>query len=130
MRVGIGTRTINFVVDTLIISFVAFLMYRAWEFRVYYYHEYFLVSSNFYAVWVFFAISLLIYYIFFESIFGRTPGKWLTFSKVVNKKGTKPHFFQIVLRSIVRLTIIDCFFIPFLDKTLHDYVSKTEVVEV
>jgi len=128
--VGIGTRTINFIVDTIIISFLAFLMYRAWEFRAYYYHEYFLVSSNFYAVWVFFAISLLIYYIFFESIFARTPGKWLTFSKVVNKKGAKPHFFQIVLRSIVRLTIIDCFFIPFLDKTFHDYVSKTEVVEV
>jgi uncharacterized RDD family membrane protein YckC len=130
MKVGIGTRTINFVIDTLIISFFTFLIYRGWEFRVYYYHEYFLVSNSFYAIWIFFAITLLIYYIFFESIFARTPGKWLSFSKVVNKKGIKPRFFQILLRSIVRLTIIDCFFIPFLDKTLHDYVSKTEVVEV
>ncbi|HXL54878.1 MAG TPA: RDD family protein, partial [Chitinophagaceae bacterium] len=63
-------------------------------------------------------------------LFSRTPGKWLSLSKVVNKKGKKTSFLQILLRSIVRLTIIDCFFIPFLDKPLHDYVSKTEVVEV
>jgi len=129
-EVGIGTRTINFVVDTIIISLLTALVYRAWEFRAYYYHEYFLVSDNFYALWLFFALTLFIYYIFFESIFGRTPGKWLSFSKVVNKKGNKPSFFQVVLRSVVRLTVIDCFFIPFLDKTLHDYLSKTNVVEV
>ena len=128
--VGIGTRTINFIIDTFIISLLTFFVYRAWEFRVYYYHQYFLVSDNFYALWLSFAITLFLYYIFFESIFARTPGKWLSFSKIVNKKGGKPHFFQIVLRSIARLTIIDCFFIPFLDKTLHDDVSKTEVVEV
>jgi uncharacterized RDD family membrane protein YckC len=65
----------------------------------------------------------------FESIFSRTPGKWLSLSKVVNKNGKKATFLQIVLRSLARLTIIDCFFIPFLDKTLHDFISKTEVVE-
>lgn len=128
--VGIGTRTINFVIDTFIISLFTFPVYRAWEFYAYYYQKYFLVSNNFYAMWLFFSIILLIYYIFFESLFARTPGKWLSFSKVVNKKGNRPQFFQIVLRSIVRLIIVDCFFIPFLDKTLHDYVSKTEVVEV
>jgi uncharacterized RDD family membrane protein YckC len=128
--VGIGSRTINFIIDTLIISFFTFFVYRAWEFRVYYYHEYFLVTNNFYALWLCFAITVFLYYIFFESIFKRTPGKWLSFSKVVNKKGTRPAFLQILLRTLVRLTIIDCFFIPFLDKPLHDYLSRTEVVEV
>lgn len=129
-EVGIGTRTINFIVDTVIISLFTSFVYRWWQFRVYYYHEYFLVSNNFYALWLFFAIVLLIYYIFFEGIFARTPGKWLSFSKVVNKNGKSPNFLQVVLRSVIRLTVIDCFFIPFLDKTLHDYLSKTNVVEI
>jgi hypothetical protein len=33
------------------------------------------------------------------------------------------------LRSASRLVLIDMFFIPFLDKTLHDFFSNTEVVE-
>jgi uncharacterized RDD family membrane protein YckC len=122
--VGIGTRTLNFIIDTSIISLLSFIAFRTWEFYVYYY------QIVFFGFYYFFAVILFLYYIFFESIFARTPGKWLSLSKVVNKKGTKPSFFQILLRSIVRLTIVDCFFIPFLDKTLHDYVSKTEVVEI
>ena len=74
-------------------------------------------------------ITIFIYYTFFEAIFKRSPSKWLTISKVVNKQGGKPAFWQILIRSLIRLTIIDCFFIPFLDKPLHDYLSKTEVVE-
>ena len=69
--------------------------------------------------------------ILYLNCFGpKHPGKWLSYTKVVDKKGLKPGFIQIFLRSIVRLTIIDCFFIPFLNKPLHDYVSSTEVVEV
>lgn len=73
---------------------------------------------------------MFVYYIFFEGIFKRTPGKWLSLSKVVNKSAGKPAFWRILIRSLIRLTIIDCFFIPFLDKPLHDYLSGTEVVEV
>jgi len=123
-QVGIGTRTLNFIVDTLIVFLLSFLAYRGWAFYVFYYQ---IIFIPFY---YFFWSILFLYYILFESLFSRTPGKWLSMSKVVNKKGEKASFLQIVLRSIVRLTIIDCFFIPFLDKTLHDYVSKTEVVEV
>ena len=122
-KVGIGTRVLNFLVDTLIIFLLSFLAYRGWTFYVFYY------DIIFFPFYYFFFGILFLYYLLFESIFARTPGKWLSFSKVVNKNGGKSSFFQIFLRSIVRLTIIDCFFIPFLEKTLHDYVSKTEVVE-
>jgi uncharacterized RDD family membrane protein YckC len=128
--VGIGTRTLNFIVDTLIISILTFIAHHAWEFYAFYYQKYFLTSSSFNALLLFFSIILVTYYLLFESIFSRTPGKWLSLSKVVNRKGTKPGFFQILIRSFARLIIIDCFFIPFLDKTLHDYLSKTEVVEI
>src|SRR3954465_15491462 len=101
--VGVGTRTLNFVVDTLIIFFISFSIFKGWEFYAYYYH---IVFIPFY---YFFWIILFFYYLLFESFFARTPGKWLSLSKVVNKQGNKPSFFRVVIRSVVRLTIIDCF---------------------
>ncbi len=122
-KVGIGTRVLNFLVDTFFIFLLSYAAYKGWTFYAFYY------GIIYFPFYYFFFGVLFLYYLVFESIFERTPGKWLTFSKVVNKKGGKSSFIQIFLRSIVRLTIIDCFFIPFLEKTLHDYVSKTEVVE-
>ena len=122
-RAGFGTRVLNFIIDTLLIFGIAYGLYNWWIFYVMYW-EYTFIPFYF-----FFFGLIFIYYVFFEGIFKRTPGKWLSISKVVNKKGSKPNFFQIVIRSLVRVTIIDCFFIPFLDKPLHDYLSKTEVVE-
>jgi uncharacterized RDD family membrane protein YckC len=123
-QVGIGTRVINFLTDTAIISLIAFILSKVWFFYVVYWSY-----SDINPLWIFAAV-LFIYYFIFESIWARTPGKWLSYTKVVDKKGLKPNFGKIFLRSIVRLTVIDCFFIPFLNKTLHDFVSKTEVVEV
>lgn len=124
-KVGIGSRTLNFLVDTAIISILTAIAFRTWEFYVYYYH------IVYYPFYYFFALILFIYYVLFESISGRTPGKRLSMTKVVDaKKGTKPRFLQVLVRSLVRLTVIDCFFIPFLDKTLHDYLSGTDVVEI
>ncbi|MGI8951124.1 MAG: RDD family protein [Chitinophagaceae bacterium] len=124
INVGIGTRVLNFIVDTLLIFLLSFAAFKGWQFYSYYW------GIIYFPFYYFFWSIIFIYYLFFESIFKRTPGKWLSFSKVVSKNGGKPSFIQIVLRSLIRLTIIDCFFIPFLDETLHDYVSKTKVVEV
>ena len=123
-QVGIGTRVLNFLIDTAIISLLSFIINKIWLFYEVYW------SYPYINPLLIFALVLFIYYFIFESIWARTPGKWLSYSKVVDKKGLKPHFGKIFLRSIVRLTVIDCFFIPFLNKTLHDYVSRTEVVEV
>lgn len=123
-RAGFGTRVLNFIIDTLLIFGITYGLYNWWIFHVMYWKYAFI---PFYAM---FWIIMFVYYTFFEAIFKRSPGKWLSLSKVVNKKGTKPAFWQILIRSLIRLTIIDCFFIPFLDKPLHDYLSKTEVVEV
>ena len=122
-RVGIGTRVLNFLIDTVLIFAISYGLYKWWSFYVMYW------GRTFIPFYVFFWSTLVVYYIIFESIFKRTPGKWLSVSKVVNNKGGKPTFLQILIRTIIRLTIIDCFFIPFLDKTLHDYFSGTEVVE-
>lgn len=121
--VGIGTRALNFFIDTVLIFGLAFLIFKVYNFQVTYwgYQPY-----NF--GWFFFGTGVL-YYLLFETLFARSPAKWFTFSKVVNKDGGKPSFGQILIRSFTRIILIDLFFIPFLGKTLHDYLSKTNIVE-
>jgi uncharacterized RDD family membrane protein YckC len=123
-KVGMGTRTLNFLVDTFIIFWLSFLFSKIYSWYVYYYA---IKPYNF--GWFFFS-TMFIYYFLLESFFSRTVGKWVTHTIVVDTKGMKPTVTLILIRSLIRLTLIDMFFIPFLDKTLHDYVSKTEVVEV
>ena len=122
-KVGDGTRVLHFLVDTLLFWILAVLLYKWWNFHVLYWGY---MHLNF--GWFFFG-TLFMYYSIFESLFARTPGKWLSHSKVVKTNGSKPGFLQIIVRSLVRITIIDMFCYPFLEKTLHDYVSKTELVQ-
>lgn len=78
-------------------------------------------------------ISIVIYYFIFEFMFkGRTIGKFITKTKVVNKKGKSPTIKQV-------LTRIFCRFMPFeyftiltrKDRTtLHDGASGTRVVKI
>lgn len=123
-RVGIGTRTLNFLVDTIIISLLAWAAFKTWNWYVMFW------KYPFFNFWCFFSAVLIIYYTLFESITGRTPGKWMSYSKVVSSTGKRPSLLRVFLRTITRLLLIDMFFLPFIDKTLHDYLSKTEVVEV
>ncbi len=122
-KVGIGSRVLNFLLDTFLFFWLAYIAYKIWYFYAFYYGiKYLPFYDFFYMMW-------FLYYVVCEGLFARTPGKKFTYTKVVNKSGGRPAFWQILVRSIVRLTIIDCFFIPFLDKPLHDALSKTEVVE-
>lgn len=121
--VGDGTRGLNFFIDTLIIFTIAFFCYRGWNWYVMYWGY---KGYNF--GWFFFGI-VFIYYTFFEALFSRTPAKWFTYTKVVTTSGKKPSLGWIIIRSLVRITIIDLFFMPFLGKPLHDYLSKTQIVE-
>ncbi len=123
-KVGTGTRSINFLIDSLLIFCIAYITFKIQNWYVYYYRiKYVGFGFHFFTV-------LFVYYTFFESVFARTPAKWLSYSKVVDDAGNKPSFIQVMIRSFVRLTLIDLFFLPLLEKTLHDYISKTDVVEV
>jgi len=122
-EVGVGSRVINFVTDTIIIALVSYALYKWNNFYVYYWQH------KFYPYWMFFYPFIFVYYTVFEGIFSRTLGKWISITKVRNLKGGKPAFYQVLLRSLLRLTFIDMFFIPFFDRPLHDQLSKTRVVE-
>ena len=123
-EVGVGTRVINFLIDTIIVFLLAYGLYKWWTFYVMYW------DYKFFAFYKFFYATLFIYYSLFEIIWSRTPGKWLSMSKVRTPEAKKPLFYQILLRSAVRLTlVVDPVFIAFYGRPLHDVLSKTRLVE-
>ena len=121
---GIGARVINFLADTLLIAFAAWGFYRWWNFYVMYW------GYRFIPYYLFFFATIFVYYTLFEWLTSRTPGKLLSLTRVRALNNSKPLLWQILLRSLVRLTLIDAFFIPFLNRPLHDVLSKTRVVEI
>ena len=111
-----------------IVSIIAYGVFRGWTFYVVYWR------FPYFESYYFLALITFLYYLFFEGIWKRTPGKWLSLSKVVTKRGGgKPSFGQIIIRCFIRVMgviVIDSIFLSFLNQTLHDYVSGTEVVEI
>lgn len=72
---------------------------------------------------------LLAYYFFFEAATGRTLGKLITGTKVVNETGGKPSLGQIAGRSFCRIIPFEA--LSFLGSTgrgWHDSIPKTYVV--
>ena len=122
-EVGIGTRVINFLIDTILIALISYGLYKWWSFYVYFW------QYRFYPYYYFFYATVFVYYTIFELLWARSPGKWFSMSKVSNARGGRPAFYQVLLRSLIRLIIIDMFFIPIFDRTLHDQLTRTRVIE-
>lgn len=72
-------------------------------------------------------ILIVAYYVFFEGLWARTPGKLLFGTTVVTESGHKPSLLQIVGRTL-------CRFIPFEAFSFfgalgwHDSISRTRVI--
>lgn len=77
-------------------------------------------------------LSGFIYYFVFENGFGRTPAKYLTGTKVVNKDGGRPSFNQILGRTFTRFVPIEAFTFLFSRHPVgwHDSWSGTRVVRI
>lgn len=81
---------------------------------------------------IFFLLTLhVLYYIFFEGLTGRTPGKMATGTMVVTTEGEKAGFIAVLTRSLCRLIPLEGISF-FGDKVwgLHDRLSDTYVVDV
>jgi uncharacterized RDD family membrane protein YckC len=124
IEVGVGTRVINFLIDTLVIFLISFGLYKWWTFYVRFW------NYKYFPFYQFFWFFTFIYYTIFEALTTRTLGKFVTMTKVKTVSGDRPAFYSILLRSLIRVTLIDAFFIPVLGRTLHDQLSNTRVVEV
>ena len=77
------------------------------------------------------AIIAIIYYVFFESVWSKTPAKFITKTRVVMEDGEKPNFGIIVIRTLVRcipfeaLTLLS----PKRPRGWHDKWSRTIVID-
>ena len=70
----------------------------------------------------------LCYYVFWEGFFARTPGKFLTGTRVIGEDGSPPSWGQVIGRTL-------CRYIPFeplaylgLERPWHDNIPKTYVI--
>ena len=78
---------------------------------------------------IFGILVFVTYYLFFESLWGRTPGKLVMGTRVTDLQGGKPSFRDLVKRTLARLVPFEAF--TFFGTTgFHDKVSHTQVVRV
>lgn len=86
---------------------------------------------GFFAYWWFFWVGgIIFYYLFFEGLFGRTLGKFITGTRVVATDDRKPNFGQIFGRTLVRLVPFEVFSFMGTDpQGWHDKWSGTMVVQ-
>jgi uncharacterized RDD family membrane protein YckC len=126
-----GVRFLNYFIDTvfmivLVILFLIFLV-RMFppEFQITMLYE-----NRLYRYGLSFLMSL-VYYTIFEASGGRTIGKYITKTKVVDEGGNLPDFRTILIRTCCRFIPFDPLSFLFEDSTgWHDKLSKTRVVSV
>lgn len=76
---------------------------------------------------IYYFLLYFAYYFLFEFFLGKTPGKFLTKTMVVNTKGEKPVIRELILRSLCRLIPFDSFSFLF-GSGLHDSFTNTTVI--
>lgn len=127
--VSLTTRFIHSVVDT----FFAFLIYGilTYTFTTFYVKYALFESEYIYAIYVglIFLVSFFGYYVYMETRYQKTIGKFITKTKVVNLDGTKPTLGTIVSRTLCRLIPFDRLSFLFATAGFHDKFSNTTVIK-
>jgi len=76
-------------------------------------------------------LIIVIYYMIFESLTGKSIGKYVTNTKVMMADGSKPEPYSIFIRSLSRLIPFDQLsFLGTIPRGWHDTLSKTVVVDL
>jgi len=75
-------------------------------------------------------VLILLYFLFEVLLKGKTIGKYITNTKVVNKQGERPSVDQILIRSFCRFIPFNAFsFLGNIPRGWHDEISNTYVVD-
>lgn len=118
IQCGKTKRGINFFVDLTLVGGIVGLVYLL--FPALTFNEKMLID---------FVFGMLLVYLIPEAVWGRTPGKLLTNTIVVDKNGKIPHFLWILIRSILRYNPYHSAIYAFSnDRPKHDCYSRTYVV--
>lgn len=117
------TRFANYFVDRIIILVLSFIMGAIIAFSGY------SSISRLESYLVSFTVIIL-YFTIMEGVTGRTVGKFITGTIVVNEQGYKPEFSQIIGRSFCRLIPFEAFsFLGDSHSGWHDTITKTKVIK-
>lgn len=77
---------------------------------------------------IYFMLFYFSYNFIFEFVFGRTIGKLLTGTKVIDYNGGKPNFKTLLIRNLCRLIPFDAVSFLVANRGWHDSISKTYVI--
>lgn len=132
-----GTRLGNYIID-LIIQYVIIFLIGVVSVLFgeltgnYVLYDFIVESDSTILDYILGYIIAIIYYSLIESVTdGRSLGKFITKTKVVNYEGEKPSFNTILVRSLCRCIPFDAFsFLGDDGKGWHDSISKTYVVDI
>jgi uncharacterized RDD family membrane protein YckC len=128
-----GTRRfINYLIDVIAYYLLAILAFMAlFIFLNLFYPEAAQIDERNTPLWAY-VFALLVftsYYVFCESVFGRTLGKLITGTRVVNKFGKTPDTKTILLRTLSRMVPFEAFsFLGSDPRGWHDRWTDTYVV--
>ena len=110
--------TIAFVILTIIFAFVLGLFINPTDQSLINLMGYLMLAAGFFG-----------YYVFMETKFQKTIGKFITKTKVVNKNGTRPEVGDIVRRTFCRLIPFDRLSFLFTPNGFHDKLSDTTIIK-
>ena len=133
---SIWQRVLNMLIDTVIVFIVFIIVGSIAEGLYVLFIDEYGLSDSFYdggSIFAVFFILYFLYYIILESLWkNQTFGKMITKTKVVRVNKRNLSHTQIVGRTVVRILLgrIDWISLLFNKKTLHDLLSKTEVVKI
>lgn len=123
---GGGLRFVNHIIDTVMIIFVAVKGVLSLQYWV----DKDMVPQSAALVYVLEIALIIIYYAVFEGIFNTTAGKCATNTTIVNERGDRPNFGQVLGRSFCRLIPFEAFsFFGAGARGWHDSIPDTWVVE-
>lgn len=116
---GQGRRFINFLIDYYIVSWsLTFLA------------GYLFPYSDEITLWVISLLFIVLYFFLFETFTGKTLGKLITGTRVLNLLDEKPSAGQVLIRTFCRFIPFDAFsYFSSRPVGWHDSISKTYVAE-
>lgn len=131
LTASLNKRFVNYLFDSLFIFIFTFIV----VFRVLFMLMAFFPSGvnfnlgNYGGYLVTYTFSI-VFYTVFETSTGKSPGKYITKTKVVTLTGEKPDFISILKRSLCRCIPFNAVSFLFTDNSFwHDSLSKTMVIE-
>ncbi|MBG6060292.1 putative RDD family membrane protein YckC [Flavobacterium sp. CG_9.1] len=128
-----GQRFLNFIIDLLVVYMFTVGIGAAvniiGELTENYSLAEWIISLTLIENILFMLVVLFFYYLIMELYFSRTFGKYFTKTMVVKHNGSKPNVKSIVIRTLVRMVLIEAFsFLSDNARGWHDTLSVTYVV--